>query len=168
MDATTPPAKPAQPSLADLIHEANFAVRSLDPLATLASTQIQLKEFDRAQITIERLHNLLEGNFKKYFDQDPLEAFPDYQAKYFSLSARLLAKAERKKCGRAWALSAGDYKSSISTANMAATCCRIPRAMETNRRHGGRLGNLLQSSPAAGGSAHRTHSPFPCGSRSSL
>ncbi len=93
MDVTAAPAKPAQPSLADLIHEANFAIRALDPLATLASTQIQLKEFDRAQITIERLHNLLEGNFKKYFDQDPLEAFPDYHAKYFSLSARL-AKAE--------------------------------------------------------------------------
>ena len=95
MDARPKPARPAAPTLADLVDEANFSSRPFPALCTLAQAQIQLKEFDQAHATIERVHDWLNGDFKRYFDQDPLEAFPDYGAKYFQLSADL-AEAQGK------------------------------------------------------------------------
>ena len=44
----------------------------------LASAQIKLKGFDAARLTIARLHNVLEVDFKNHFDQDPLERIAHY------------------------------------------------------------------------------------------
>jgi len=85
----------SEPTLADLIDEANFNSRAFGPLCTLASAQIQLRHFAGAHTTIERLHAWLDGDFKRYYDQDPFEAFPDYQSKYFIRSAQLARAEER-------------------------------------------------------------------------
>ncbi|MGA2149216.1 MAG: TlpA disulfide reductase family protein [Bryobacteraceae bacterium] len=84
------------PTLADLVDEANFASRPFPLLCSLEMAEIQLKQFDQAHATIARIHGWLEGDFKRYFDQDPLETFPDYTAKYFLFSADL-ARAEGEK-----------------------------------------------------------------------
>jgi peroxiredoxin len=80
---------PPQRTLSDLIDQAQFGARLFGPLCTLASAQIQMKDFDGAHATIARIHTWLNGDFKLRFDQDPLETFPDYGAKEFSLSAQL-------------------------------------------------------------------------------
>ncbi len=95
-DAQAPPTRPQNPTLADLIDEANFAANIFPALRTLASAQIKLKEFDGAHATITRIRRWLDSDFKRYFDQDPLGAFPDYEAHYFTLSAEL-AGAEGKR-----------------------------------------------------------------------
>ena len=87
------PAQPPQPSLADLIEDSYFGSRVFAPLCTLASAQIKMKEFDSARATIGRIRAWLDGDFKVHFDQDPLETFPDYEAKDYILSAQL-AQAE--------------------------------------------------------------------------
>jgi thiol-disulfide isomerase/thioredoxin len=84
---------PAQPTLADLIDDADFGSRVFSPLCTLAMAQIKMKEFDKAHATIKRIRTWLDGDFKLHFDQDPLETFPDYEAKDYILSAKL-AQAE--------------------------------------------------------------------------
>jgi len=78
-----------------LIDEANWSSRSFGSLQTLASAQIQLKEFKEARATIARIQTWLEGDFVRYYDQDPLETVPDYQSKFYILSAEL-AQAERR------------------------------------------------------------------------
>ena len=83
----------ATSTLASLVDIANWSSRSFGLLCTLASAQIQLKDFDRARSTIERIHGWLSDDFPQYFDADPLEAFPDYGSKYYILSAQL-AEAE--------------------------------------------------------------------------
>jgi hypothetical protein len=90
------PASLPRPSLADRIDEAHFSTRLFGPWCTLARAQIQMKEFAAARDTIARIHNWLDGDFKRYFDQDPLATFPDYESKYFILSAEL-AQAEGRK-----------------------------------------------------------------------
>ena len=89
----TPSSSP--PAISDLRDEAYFHSRLFPPLLTLAQVQIKLKEFDAARVTISRVRAWLDGEFKRYYDQDPLEAYPDYQAKPNILSARL-AVAEGK------------------------------------------------------------------------
>jgi hypothetical protein len=84
-----------EPALADQIDEAQSVLRLFGMLGTLATAQIQLRQFDRAHATITRIHGVLEGDFKTHYDQDPVEAYPDYHARYFSLSAQL-AEAEGK------------------------------------------------------------------------
>jgi thiol-disulfide isomerase/thioredoxin len=93
LDARSRPALPPQPSLGDLIEEAYFGSKVFGPLCTLASAQIQMKEFDQARRTIKRIRTWLDGDFKLHFDQDPLATFPDYEAKDYILSAKL-AQAE--------------------------------------------------------------------------
>lgn len=94
-DAQAPPALPQDPTLADLVDEADSTAEIFAPLVTLASAQIKLKEFDDAPATISRIRRWLDDDFKRYFDQDPFEAFPDYESRYFTLSAEL-AQAEGK------------------------------------------------------------------------
>ena len=93
LDARSRPPLPPQPSLADLVDDAQFGSRLFSPLCTLATAQIKMKEFDRAHATIARIRSWLDGDFKIHFDQDPLETFPDYEAKDYTLSAEL-AQAE--------------------------------------------------------------------------
>jgi len=95
-DAQSPPVRPQNPTLADLIDEANFTANVFPPLCTLASAQTKLKEFDGAHATIARIRRWLDGDFKRYFDQDPFEAFPDHESHYFILAAEL-ARAEGKR-----------------------------------------------------------------------
>jgi thiol-disulfide isomerase/thioredoxin len=90
-----PQTAPTNPNLADLIDQANVSVKPFGLLVTLTNAQIKLKKYDEARATISRVRTWLEGDFMRYFDHDPLETFPDYQAKYFVLSA-LLAEAEGK------------------------------------------------------------------------
>ena len=78
-----------------LIDEATWSSRSFASLQTLASSQIQLKEFTAARATIARIQTWLQGDFARYYDQDPLETVPDFQSKYYLLSAQL-AQAERR------------------------------------------------------------------------
>ena len=92
-DAQRPPDMASPPSLSDLVNRAAFSGRSFSSLCTLASAQIQLKEFDKARATIARISGWLEGDFSRYYDQDPLETFPDYQSHLFRLSGQL-AQAE--------------------------------------------------------------------------
>ena len=95
-DARPWPAKPENPSLAFLVDEADFAARSYFPLVTLASAQIELKEFDQARATIARMQEWLQGDFRRFYDPDPLETFPDYEAKYYRRLADLaLAEGRR-------------------------------------------------------------------------
>jgi peroxiredoxin len=93
LDSRPRPTRSTQPTLADVIDEAQFSSGIFSALCTLASAQIQRREFDSARATIGRLRNWLDGDFNRNFDQDPLEVFPDYQAKHFILSAQL-AEAE--------------------------------------------------------------------------
>jgi peroxiredoxin len=93
LDNRPRPPLPPQPTLADLIDDADFGSRVFGPLCTLAMAQINLKEFDQAHRTIKRIRTWLDGGFKLHFDQDPLETFPDYEAKDYILSAKL-AQAE--------------------------------------------------------------------------
>jgi thiol-disulfide isomerase/thioredoxin len=93
-NARPPTPKPANPTLSDLIDEANSSDGG--PLTTLVSVQIKLKQFEGAHASLAKLHVWLDGDFKSHYDQDPLEAFPDYQSKYFLLSADL-ANAEGRK-----------------------------------------------------------------------
>lgn len=90
------PALPANATLADLVDEADFTGRLFVLWCTLARAQIRLRQFDAAQKTIERVHGWLDGDFRRYYDMDPLEAFPDYGAKYFQLSAELAVARGRK------------------------------------------------------------------------
>jgi tetratricopeptide (TPR) repeat protein len=95
-DSRPKPAPKANATLADLVDEAGFTGRPFPMLCSLARAQIQMKQYEQARATIERVHSWLEGDFRRYFDTDPLEAFPDYGAKYFELSAEL-ASAEGRK-----------------------------------------------------------------------
>ena len=90
------PAPKASSTLADLIDQAGFTGSQFAMSCTLARAQIQLKQFDQARATIQRVQSWLEGDFRLHYDTDPLEAFPDYEAKYFQLSAEL-AMAEGRK-----------------------------------------------------------------------
>ncbi len=90
------PAPKANPTLTDLLDEATFTTGWFAMADSLARAQILLKQFDAARETIDRIKSWLDGDFRTHYDQDPLEAFPDYQAKYFDLSARLAAAEGRK------------------------------------------------------------------------
>jgi hypothetical protein len=96
MDAQPRPTTSSEPTLADRIDEANFSTRQFGPLCTLATAETKLKEFDAARATISRIKTWLDGDFRRYFDQDQLETFADYGSKYFTLSAQL-AEAEGRK-----------------------------------------------------------------------
>jgi len=95
-DAQPKPVRSEKDTLADLVDEAWFTGRPFGMLCSLARAQIRLKKYEQAQATIDRIHGWLEGDFRKYFDTDPLEAFPDYDAKYFQLSAELAVAEGRK------------------------------------------------------------------------
>ena len=86
----------ASPTLADLVDQATFTSRQFVMLCSLARVQIQLKQFDRAQATIQRVQSWLKDDFRLHYDTDPLEVFPDYEAKYFQLSAELAMAEDRK------------------------------------------------------------------------
>jgi thiol-disulfide isomerase/thioredoxin len=94
-ETRVPSVKTANPFLTDRIDQAESALKRFAPLCTLAGAQIELKEFDRAHATIAHMRGWLAGDFKHYYDQDRLETFPDYESKYFTLSAQL-AHAEGK------------------------------------------------------------------------
>ncbi len=93
LDKQPPPALPPKPTLADLVDQAYSTLKIFGPLGTLAMAQIQLKEFDGAHVTIARIRKWLDEDFQVHFDQDPLETFPDYEARGLTLSAQL-AQAE--------------------------------------------------------------------------
>jgi peroxiredoxin len=90
------PVPKANATLADLVDEAGFTGRPFGMLCSLARAQIQMKQYEQARATIKRVQGWLEGDFRRYFDTDPVEAFPDYGAKYFQLSAELAAAEGRK------------------------------------------------------------------------
>ncbi len=90
------PSPVPNPTLAYVIDERQSHGRVFAPLCTLASAQIQLRDFAAARGTILRIRTWLDTDFKRYYDQDPLETFPDHQSKYFILSAQL-AEAEGRK-----------------------------------------------------------------------
>jgi len=89
------PPMPANPTLEDLIDAATFGSRTFVLLCTLASANIKLEEFQEARTTIAKIHEWLDGDFKHNYDQDPLETFHVYQAKYFLRSAELAAAEGR-------------------------------------------------------------------------
>jgi len=93
LETRTWPVRPRQPTLADLVEEASFSSPLFGAWCTLATAEIKMKEFDRAHTTIAKIRGWLDGDFKRFYDQDPLSTFPDYEAKYFTLSAQL-AEAE--------------------------------------------------------------------------
>ena len=95
-DSRPRPALTANATLADLVDDAGFTDRLFVLLCTLARAQIRLKQFDEAQATVERVHSWLDGDFRRHYDTDPLEAFPDYGVKYFQLSAELAVAQGRK------------------------------------------------------------------------
>ncbi len=95
-DSQIRPTAPEVPSLGYFIDEAEWAGAVFGSLCTLAYARIQLKEFDQARITLARIRGWLDGDFKRFFDQDPMEAFPDHESKFLMLSAEL-ARAEDKK-----------------------------------------------------------------------
>jgi len=101
IDGQPRPTPPGQPTLADLIDDAHFGSRVFGPLCTLASAQVQLKEFDGARTTIARIRNWLDGDFKLHYDQDPLATVPGYEAKVPILSAQL-AQAEGRSMDARW------------------------------------------------------------------
>jgi hypothetical protein len=61
----------------------------------LASAEIPSKKFAAAHSTVRRIQDWLNGGFKTHFDQDPLEVYPDYESKYFTLSAQPAAAEGR-------------------------------------------------------------------------
>lgn len=95
-DSRPRPAQKASPTLADLVDQADFTSGRFVMLCTLARAQIHLKQFDQARAAIEQVQRWLGDDFRLHHDTDPLEAFPDYEAKYFQLSAEL-AMAEGRK-----------------------------------------------------------------------
>jgi peroxiredoxin len=95
LDSQRHPALAPDAPLNELLERAERSARPFGLLCTLASAQIQLKEFSDARKTIDRLRGWLEGDFKRYFDDDPLETYADYGAKYFILSGQL-AEAEAR------------------------------------------------------------------------
>ncbi len=94
-DSETKLPEPATPTLKDLIGAANRSARVFGPLCTLTSAQIQLQEYAAARSTIAHVRQWLDTDFKRFYDQDPLSTFPDYQAKYWQLSGKL-AEAEKR------------------------------------------------------------------------
>jgi peroxiredoxin len=95
-DSRSRPALAANVTLADLVDEADFTGGLFVHLDMLARAQIRRKQFDQAQVTIERVHTWLDRDFQRHYDMDPLEAFPDYGAKYFQLQAELALAQGRK------------------------------------------------------------------------
>ena len=95
-DSRSRPAPKASPTLADLVDQAQFTSSKFVMLCSLARAQIHLKQFDQAKATIQRVQSWLKGDFRLHYDTDPLEAFPDYEAKYFQLSAELAVAEDRK------------------------------------------------------------------------
>jgi len=95
-DSRPKPTANGNSTLADLVDEAGLSMRPFVMLCSLARAEIRLKQYQEARATIERVHGYLEGDFRRYFDTDPLEAFPDYGAKYFQLSAELAVAEGRK------------------------------------------------------------------------
>ena len=93
LETRTRPVRPQQPTLTDLVREAYFSMPLFGAWCTLATAEIKMKEFDRAHATIAKIRGWLDGDFKRFYDQDPLSTFPDDEAKYFTLSAQL-AEAE--------------------------------------------------------------------------
>ncbi len=95
-DSRSRPALKATPTLADLVDQATFTSGLFVKLCSLARAQIQLKHFGPAQATLQRVQSWLKDDFRLHYDTDPLEAFPDYEAKYFQLSAELAMAEDRK------------------------------------------------------------------------
>ncbi len=97
LDARPLPAPASDPTLEDRIEEVYFRARLFGPLCDLARAEIQLKEFDAARAALRGMHSWLEGDFRRDYDPDPLETFPDYGSTYFVLSAQLAAAEGRKQ-----------------------------------------------------------------------
>ena len=57
-------------------------------LVTLAGAAIELKDFDLARSTLHKLRKWLDTDFKKYYDQNPMN-FPDREGRYVNLKGRL-------------------------------------------------------------------------------
>lgn len=95
LDTQPPFVRPAQPTLADLVDEASFAGRVSAYLVELAEAQLGRREAAAARKTIQRYRENLETVFQRYYDQDPMEAFPDHWSRYYELSARLAQQEER-------------------------------------------------------------------------
>jgi peroxiredoxin len=94
-DSLPPFVRPAQPTLADLVDEASSAGRGSGYLVELAEAQLSRRETAAARKTIQRYREYLETAFQRYYDQDPMEAFPDHWSRYYTLSARLAELEQR-------------------------------------------------------------------------
>jgi thiol-disulfide isomerase/thioredoxin len=64
-------------------------------LVTLADAAIQLKDFDLARLTLSRLRTWLDTDYKKYYEQSPVN-FPDHEGRYLNLMGRLAQSEGRK------------------------------------------------------------------------
>ena len=95
VETRIPDNQPPKGTLVEQIEQAQSVLRLFNMLGTEAAAQIQLKQFDRAHGTVSRMLGLWEGNFRNHYDQDPVQTFPDYESRYFSLAAEL-AEAEGK------------------------------------------------------------------------
>lgn len=83
------------PKLGELIHQAHFSTRLFEPLCLLAAAQIELREFGAAHATLGRIEQFLDGDFKRFFDEDSFGGVPEYRSKYEALAAEL-GRAEGK------------------------------------------------------------------------
>jgi thiol-disulfide isomerase/thioredoxin len=64
-------------------------------LVTLADAAIKLKDFGLAHSTLSRLRKWLDTDFKKYYEQNPMN-FPDREGRYVNLMGRLAESEGRK------------------------------------------------------------------------
>lgn len=64
-------------------------------LVTLADAAINLKDFGLAHSTLGKLRTWLDTDFKKYYDQNPMN-FPDREGRYVNLMGRLAESEGRK------------------------------------------------------------------------
>jgi thiol-disulfide isomerase/thioredoxin len=64
-------------------------------LVTLAEAAIELKDLGLARSTLSRLRTWLDTDFKKYYEQNPMN-FPDHEGRYLNLMGRLAQSEGRK------------------------------------------------------------------------
>src|ERR1700682_3184628 len=57
-------------------------------MLNLARAAIQLKDFALAHTTLDKVRTWLDTDFKKYYDQDPMN-FPDHEGRHFQLMGAL-------------------------------------------------------------------------------
>ena len=105
------PATAGAATLTDPIEEADFSARFIRSALDFSQRRNSVEGIRCCpRADLQRIHSWLEGDFKHYYDQDPLETFPDYRSTYLTLSAQLAA-AEGRKARRLGVLPSRDHRS---------------------------------------------------------